>query len=200
MKLKVERGAKQEYVDIETGERFFSVSQIRHVLLDPYDGIPLATLEAAQQRGVRLHRRFFFLLASRIGCCDRPAQIEGLEGYCTAMDDWAEKHDVEAVKLEESSACPKLGYAGTPDALVRYGPKRLLAIVDGKSGAPVPTEAAQLRLYKGMDGYREASVLIDLYIREDGTYKEVRRESCQRDWAAALAALSILRWRMTHGC
>jgi len=196
MKLKTERGAKQEYVDTDTGQRFFSVSQIRAVMFDPYGAVPQATLEAARVRGNALHRRFFFLLASRGGCCPHPEPIRGLEGFCAAMDAWADRYKVEPVKLEEASVCLKLGYAGTPDALVTYGPKRVLAIVDLKTGDPVPTEAAQLQLYKRMDGYTEARTLIDLYVKEGGSYKEVCRDSCPHDWAAALAALSLLRWRL----
>lgn len=196
MKLQPQRGCTREYCDLDTQKKFFSVSQIRAMMLNPYQGVPASTLEAARQRGTLLHTRFWKLLAARGGLCEHPAIIDQYAGQCQAMDAWAEQHQVLPVRLEEPGCNHLYGYAGTPDAQVRYGPKQILTLVDCKTGTPIRTEAAQMYAYDEMEGY-QSEQLLDLYLREDGTYHEVRRSAKDKSlhWPAFLHALNILTWR-----
>lgn len=201
--LTAQRGQTREYRD-ETGAEFFSVTQIRRMAFDPYVGIPPATLEAARQRGTLLHRRFWKVLAAQnplLGV-SMPPVLPGLEGYCEAMDRWVREHHVQPVKLEEASCHRKMGYAGTADAQVWYDSKRILTLMDLKTGEPTVTDPMQLLAYRQMDGYEGSRKLLDLYVRADGRAIErwVSVKDAAHQWAWLLAALGVLKGRLTHGC
>lgn len=200
MKLQTERGRMREYVDLETGQRYWSVSEVRRCLHDTYAGIPEAMLAPARDRGTRLHARFWRVLAARMGYIPHPAVIPELEGFCLAMDAWAEQIKAQPVLLEHKSVNQKLGYAGTCDAQILYGPKEILTLVDLKTGGRTSTDTCQMLAYNEMVGLK-SSALMDLYIQDDGTYKEVfvTAKDKTRDWPAFLNALSVLRWRANHG-
>ena len=195
MNLVQQRGKPFEYFEQDEQLNLLSVSQIRKTMFESYSGVPNGVLDAAAQRGTALHRYFFFVLASRLGHCDHPQPLVGLEGYCSAIDRWTSDCHIEPVLLESSSLCRKHGYAGTPDALVLSGPRKILTLVDLKSGSPVVTESIQLLLYKNMEGYEKAKRLICLHIDDSGGYKEIETKHDPRAWAAALCAIGILRWR-----
>lgn len=195
MKLVVQRGKPFEYFEQDEQLNLLSVSQIRKAMFESYSGVPKDVLDAAAQRGTALHRYFFFVLASRAGHCEYPQSLVGLEGFCSAIDRWASDRRIEPVLLERSSLCRKHGYAGTPDALVLSGPRKILTLVDLKSGSPVVTESIQLLLYKNMEGYEKAKRLICLHIDDSGGYREIETKHDPRAWAAALCAIGILRWR-----
>jgi len=194
------RGESYEYhqgaVDL------FSVSQVRKMAHDTYAGIPLEVLEPARKRGEILHRRFWKLLASRAGLMEKPLVIPEFDGYCRSMDDWAERNQVIPVKLEEVSACLKLGFAGTPDALVRMGRRQRLTLLDLKTGALTLTDPMQLIAYKHMQGYEEADDLLDLYIQPDSSHakeKPVTPAMKATEWSWFLTALNLLKARRNHG-
>ena len=194
MNLIVQRGKAYEYRD-DAGNQYFSVSQVRKVVLDSYTGVPSSQLEPARQRGETLHQFFALLLGSRAQVCEKPERIDGLEGYCQAIEEWAERNAVRPLLIEEPSVNREYGFAGTPDALVEYGPKKVVAIIDLKTGSPVPTESIQLLMYKKMEGYEKAKMLMDLYVDGSGRFKEVERKTDMAGWAVALSAINILRWR-----
>lgn len=193
MTLTCDRTAKKHYRN-ELGTEYFSVSQIRQAMFNPYVGLPESVLEQARRRGVLLHARFWKMLGARAGLCAFPPILEEYAGQCRAMDEWAERNAVEPIRLEEASVCQRYGFAGTPDAQVRYGTRGLVAIVDLKSGAKVPTDGAQILLYQQMEGYQRSKLLLDLYVTEDG-YKEVQQKPDPHILAAALSALNLLKWR-----
>lgn len=194
------RGAKYEY---RLGEvDLFSVSQIRKVAHDPFQGIPETVLEVARQRGTRLHRRFWRVLAAKGGLMDWPQPIPGLEGYCASMDEWAVRSLVLPVLIEQPSWSLKLGYAGTPDGLVRLGAKQALTIIDLKTGQPTVTDPMQLLGYHKMEGYEGATALLDLYIQADGSWaveKPVTPAMKVMQWSWFLSALGVLQSRANHG-
>lgn len=201
MKLCCTRGARHEYEEVERGIKLFSVSQIRRVAHDPFVGLPESILEPARKRGTILHRRFALALYATEWLCPHPAVIEEYRGYCLAMDACIKKNDVKPLKVEQSSLSLKLGYAGTPDGLVVYGKKRVLTLMDLKTGAQQPTDIMQLLAYKEMQGYEETSALMDLYVYEDGSYEEkfVTRAERATEWAWFTSALGVLISRANHG-
>jgi hypothetical protein len=179
----------------------FSVSQIRKVAHDPYVDISLDVLEAARVRGTRLHRRFWRVLASQAGLLPMPLPIPEYAGFCASMDEWVKRNQVMPVKIEESSLSLKFGFAGTPDALVRFGRKRRLTLIDLKTGAVNVTDPMQLLAYQKMEGYEEAVDLLDVYVQADGSYaveKPVTAGMKATEWAWFLSALGVLQSRVNH--
>lgn len=202
MNLTCTRGATHEYRETEQGIDLFSVSQIRKVAHDPYLGIPEPVLEAARLRGTVLHRRFWRVLAAQAGLCERPAPLPQFVGYCTSMDEWVTRNQVMPLKIEERSCSIKFGYAGTPDAMVIFGKKKRITLIDLKTGVPNLTDPMQLLAYQKMEGYEEAVDLLDLYVQADGSYakeKPVTPGMKVTEWAWFLNALGVLQSRVNHG-
>lgn len=199
MAVIADRGAKQEYVNEETGTRYFSVTQVRQVVHNPTIGIPADALEFARQRGTVLHQRFWRLLASRAKLVEHPKVIPRLEGYCKAMDDWAEEHMVEPISLEDTVVHEKLGYAGQKDAVIYYGKAGYQVLMDLKTGQPSVTDTMQLLAYNEA-GKAKVSRMMDLYIFANGSYHEkwVTMQDKIKHWAAFLNALSLLKWRLAN--
>ncbi len=200
MNLLTKRGAPYEYVDTDSGKAFFSVTQVRRCMHDTYAGIPLEALEPARLRGERLHTYFWMTLAHRAGVRARPEIIAEYPGYCAAIDCWAALNDVIPLQVEKKSANLKLGIAGCLDTRCLYGPKRIVTLVDLKTGLATLTDAAQLLCYESMEG-NKSERLIDLYIQEDGSYKQavVTRKEKVEQWPAVLNAVNLLKWRRNHG-
>lgn len=202
MHLIVHRGAKHECRETDQGIDLFSVSQIRKMAHDPYVGIPEQVMEAARHRGTLLHRRFWRVLAAQAGLLTMPLPLQQFAGYCTSMDEWVKRNQVMPVKIEEASLSLKFGFAGTPDALVRFGRKQRLTLIDLKTGAVNLTDPMQLLAYQKMDGYEEAVDLIDVYVQADGSYaveKPVTPGMKATEWAWFLSALGNLQSRINHG-
>lgn len=199
MSLIVQRGARREYREEETGIEYFSVTQIRHLACDPYAGLDSQVIEAARHRGQRLHQRFWRVLAAREGLIAEPPILPDLEGYCKAMDAWARDHAVVPMLLETKGVNRKLGYAGTLDAKVLYSRRKTETLVDLKTGDEGPTDIMQLLAYDAIPEFKSKR-LLDLYIRADGTYRERWVSALDRltNWPVFLNALSLLRWRTTH--
>lgn len=200
MNLIVERGKPYEYRDADTGEQFFSVTQVRNIMWDGLSKVPFAVLEAARERGQKLHHYFALVLGSIVGACEEPAHLDGLEGYCRAIDQWRLDWKPIPKTIEERSCNRKLGIAGTRDADIDLDLAGIDNIVDLKSGEPTPTDPVQLIAYKSMEGCERHRHLFDLYVRDDGTYqfKEIKPILHQSDWATFQNAIQVLRWRATR--
>lgn len=197
MNLIVQRGKPYEYRDEETGERYFSVTQVRKVMWDGMDRIPYAVLEKARERGERLHTYFALLMGSMAKVCPEPEPLPDLSGYCRAIQQWALDVVPLPLLIEDPSVCRKLGIAGTSDLLADLLANRGQYIIDLKTGEPTPTDPVQLLAYREMEGYQKVKGLFDLYVHADGTYdfKEVKPNLHQADWACFLNALQVLKWR-----
>lgn len=208
MSLKVTRGARQEYEDVDSGTKFFSVSQVRQTVFDGTARIPPDVLETARKRGAILHQRFWRLLASRVKLVDPPVLVPGLEGYCQAMDTWTEKNLVEPIELETTVVSQQFGYAGTFDARILYGVKSWQVLTDLKTGQRNPTDIMQLLAYEHarceVEGRRPQggshTRLLDLYLFANGSVVEswVTAKDKAIHWAAFLNGLSLLKWRLAH--
>ena len=116
MSFRVTRGQPHEYEEIETGQRFWSCSQVLKVLdPDVYEMVDDAVLEAASARGVNLHKIWFYWLASLKGLCAVPPRPNEFGGYYDALGKFIADYRPEPILLEESSCDRKRGVAGTPD-------------------------------------------------------------------------------------
>lgn len=197
MALTVTRGARYEYYEEETKTPCFSVTQGRTTALDVYAGVPEQQLAIGRARGAALHAWFWRYLASLDHMIEAPPILPQYAGYCHAIMKWAEAVHPIPIRLEEPSWNEELGYAGTPDALVVMEPKETITLVDLKTGGTTATDAMQLVAYSKMIGYTSAKKLIDLYIHEDGSYRQVEPTKEERlvDWAAFVNAIQLLKWR-----
>lgn len=205
MNLIAERGKDQEYVNRDTGERFFSVSQIRTMAYDTFAHANPADLEAAQKRGILVHGFLWRYLAYRQGLLDLPAITPAIEGYCRSFQRWADHHEVEPILLEHTGVNERHGYAGTLDILawVGSGKKRKIMLIDGKSGVPTKTDKMQLALYEQLGGLGKIHQSLDLYLQADGKDAEAVFLTAQErvsEWAWAMSALGVLKGRLAHNC
>ncbi len=203
MKLLCTRGARREYRDPGSGEEYFSASQLLKVLEpDLFQGVHHQTLELARQRGVDLHRYFFFALAHHTGHeKDRPADVAPeWAGYQEAIWKFLAEWQPEPLLLEEASRDRKRGIAGRPDAKLRLpierGSIRLkITLVDLKTGSLDRLHAVQANIYRRFEEYDDVQAMRTLYIRADGTYSfpPIYRDPMHE--AAIDNAIQILRWR-----
>lgn len=202
MNLITHRGTEQEYEDVESGQRFFSVSQIRTIAYDSMRMVPHEYLEAARERGTWVHRFLWQHLAARAGLLEFPPLTPRIEGYCTSIVNWAEENAVHPLLLEYKSCNRKLGYAGQVDGKVLHGKKEVETLMDGKSGVPTVTDQMQLLLYNEMDDLKSKQ-LLDVYFQADGSraiekFVDIRLKITEWPWA--MSALGVLKGRINHGC
>lgn len=190
MELIVQRGKPKEYYKDVKG--YFSISQIRKEMLPQW----YPDDESARRRGNRLHTRFAVALGAKAGLCAYPDVIPEYTGYCRAMDAWVFGAAFKPVKIEEPSVCEKYGFAGTPENLLDFAPG-VLGIVDLKTGGETKTDGIQLILNTMLEGYEDATRLLNLYIAADGTHRTVERKFDPFGVAAALSAINVLTWRLT---
>jgi len=197
VKLECFRGRTREYCDPESGEEYFSCSQLLHVLApDLFSRVHYQTLELARQRGVDLHKYFFYALAShgRFTHSIPKHLAVGWEGYQRAILRFIAEWDPIPLLLEESSRDRKRGVGGTPDAKCIVRSK--IALIDLKTGQPDRLHAVQANIYRRFEEYKDVQEMRTLYIRSDGSYDFPRLYRDPLHEAAADNALNILNWRI----
>lgn len=152
------------------------------------------------QRGTDLHTIFALAVASHAGRCAPPVVPQDYQGYYHSMQWWIERWKPEPVLIEHPAVSAYVGmnFAGTPDLLAwtNGNGKRLLSLVDLKSGAKARWHRVQVQAYYRLMGYTDANALRLLYIHADGSepdYLTVKRDP--RDFAAFQSALNLLLWR-----
>jgi len=196
MHLECTRGAAREYRDPLTGARYFSASQILSVL-DPdlYNRVHFQTLELALQRGVDLHKYFFYALATHAQFAKGvPTNLAvGWEGYQEAIWRFIREWDPIPLLLEEASRDLARSIAGRPDAKLKVRKKKIL--FDLKTGQPDRLHIVQANIYRRFEEYTDCDEMRTLYIRSDGTYACPRVYRDHRAEAAIDNAYNILRWR-----
>ena len=192
--LSVDREKPRQYGDAK--QRYFSVSQVCAVMT----GEQSYGSDADMQRGTDLHDIFALAVASYAGRCAPPVVPPDYQGYFRSMNWWIDRWKPEPVRIEwkSVSAFSHMPFAGTPDLLAwTYGNgKKLLSLVDLKSGAKAPWHRVQVQAYHRLEEYQAATALRLLYIKADGSepdYLSVKRDP--RDFAAFQSALNLLLWR-----
>lgn len=194
MKLQCTRGARYEYTDPATGERFFSTSQVLKVLdPDVYAYVGNAVMEAARQRGVDLHKIFFYWMASLRGLCPVPDRPVEFGGYYDAIGKWIQNRKPYPLLLEESSVNRKWMVAGTKDFKGIIDKK--IELLDLKTGGPLRIHDAQLNCYRTFEDCQDVQRMRTLYIHHDGTYHDPIVSRDPMHVAALENAVNVLRWR-----
>lgn len=174
------------------------VTEILKIMEDAYGDVPKEALQRAAERGSALHGLCCQHLASMMGLCPRPSEIEAehvaaYEGFLA----WVHKHDVVPYVVEQLSVNEKDGYTGTPDALVQYVDGRLVLVDLKFTSAILRLNRVQVQAYSKLDGFTRAQKLILLHINPlTGEWEEIEVKHNPRDWAAFRSALSIYQWRI----
>lgn len=178
------------------------VTEVLRILDDSYAGVPQHAMEAAAERGELLHRLCLSYLASLDGLCEAPSvdtiPTEYRQAYL-AFAQWCTANQVEPVAVEQPSISTLHRFAGTPDALVLFGPHRLLVIIDLKFTASIlRTNKVQVQAYWRLDLYKDAARAMLLHISPlSGELKPHNIPKTTHDWAGFLNALSVWRWRQS---
>lgn len=151
------------------------------------------------QRGSDLHAIFALSVASSAGRCPPPSVPMDYRGYHQSMLSWIDTFKPDPVLIEVASiASGRYPFAGTPDLLawIQYRGRRVLAVVDLKSGQPMRWHATQVLAYSKLQHHQGATTRGLLYLHADGsapTYQTPKTNP--HDWAAFHAALNLLIWR-----
>lgn len=194
--LTCDRSQVLHYLDTETGKRYPSVSQCLDVLYgDRFRHVDSAVLAEAQARGMRRHLLFGLLLLWRDGLAERPLIEPQDERVAGGLMDWIHRNNVKPLKVEDSAVSERYGFAGTPDTLCLYGPKRTVMLCDLKTGAPHDAYKIQVEAYWRLPEYDAAQVLTDVFVDDAGTVREDRVTPSPHNWAAFLNAIQLLKWR-----
>jgi hypothetical protein len=196
MKLTRKRSQPYEYTDPASGAQYFSCSQVLAVL-EPnlYAGVEDAVLELAAQRGIDLHRFFFYSLASLKRLCPKPPMPETFPGYAVAIWKWIEDFRPEPILLEDASIDDKRGIAGTPDAKL-WVAKKIDMLELKTTSQQHRIHEVQLNCYRLFKDYQDVQTMHGLYIHDDGTYDYVPVYREPLHVAAIDNAVNVLRWRM----
>lgn len=197
MNITVDRSQPRNYES--KGLRYFSVTSICHEMY----GADLYGDQAAMDRGTDLHTIFALEVAAYAGRCQPPMVPSIYAGYHQSMMLGIEWMKPEPVYIERPSlsAVKGMPFAGTPDLLawVRYRDRRVLAVIDLKTGHDERWHSVQVMAYGKLKDYLEAQLLGIMYINDDGKmpiFRHVKRDP--RDWTAFQSALNLLIWRESH--
>lgn len=118
--------------------------------------------------------------------------------YFEAYKKFLQDTDCEIVEVETRYYHPAWWYAGTIDRLVRLNGQ--LAILDLKTGIPIPATALQIggyaELYRHWQGVTPKGHV--LYLQKDGNYKLKEIERIPEQANTFLSALSIHYWKQKN--
>lgn len=198
MRLQVHRGAVREYVDLDTGRAYYSVSQVL-AWLDGRLRAETATPSAALQRGTLLHRYWALTLGTHAGLCAPPPPLAGEADICRQLGQWTAQTVAVPLLIEESRAHATEPYAGTLDAIVQLRDGRTV-LLDLKTGQPTVRDQVQVTAYSRLDGLPPLDAVGLLYAHPGGVRVEwVPAGVRMAHWTAFTAALRCLEWHAIYG-
>lgn len=178
--------------------KFFSVTEV----LGPYQDfskIDPVTLEAAKDRGVRIHAA----AASKFEGVYQVQRLEpGDEGYLQSLETWVEEMVERIVDVEPELVDPNLGYIGHVDLVAKLK-TGAGAVIDYKTPTTEsPTWRAQTAAYRRLASqrYRHLGFMLNplaiaLMLRADGRMpKAIIYQASDKDFQAFHAALTAHRY------
>ena len=165
-----------------------SVTQILG-LLERFEGVPPAVLEAAREFGSHVHMACD--LDNR-GVLDEAALDPALRPYLEGWRKFRRESGAEIIDSEFRVCHRALGYAGTADVLAKW--KGRPALIDIKSGQVPRTVGPQVAAY--------AEALASPQIRRIARYcvqllpndYRVQALTDPSDWSIFLSCLNLLKW------
>lgn len=182
-----DRSAKRHYGDAAEPFRRWSVSQVCEVVAGKCDYYAPGSAD----RGQDIHDIFALAVGHANGLCDPPDVPESYAGHYRGILNWIEFAKPRPSGLERTMKHATLPYAGRMDFIGMI--KEDFGVLDLKSGVPAAWHRLQLHGYQKMTD--KAAKMWVLYVKDDGTFKQVTVKPSARDWAAFQNGLSILQWR-----
>ncbi len=177
--------------------KIFSVTEVLRPFAD-FSNVPQAALEAAAERGRRIHAA----AAARLSGVFQVTPLEpGDEGYIRSLDAWVKEMVRDVIDVEPELVDEALGFKGHPDLVCRLVSGDV-AVVDYKTPAvESPTWRAQLAAYRHLvskayagRGVRSPLALALMLRADGGMPKAIIYRSSDRDFQAFLAALTAYRY------
>lgn len=185
--ISCDRSKQRHYVDMETIQRLFSVSQV----LDVVTGGCGYYAPGSAERGQDLHDIFALTLGYVWGRSGKPDVPDEYQGYYRAMSLWIDQARPQPMMLEQTLRHKVYPYAGRVDYVGLIGQD--YGVLDLKTGHPAKWHSVQIHAYQKM--LDKASRMWILYIQDNGEFKQVSVKPSAKDWAVFQNGLSILQWR-----
>lgn len=174
------------------GVRLPSVTEILTIAgLSDWSMVPSSVLEEARARGSEIHLWLEMFDRGYLKDGDEPA--EAIAPYVAAYHKFRAEVDFEIGEIEVVVLNAPHRYAGTVDRTGTLNGKA--AIVDFKSGAPVPTTPLQLAGYEAC--FPERLERYELHLRQDGNFRLLHHRS-RNDKHDFLAAARVAHWKLAH--
>lgn len=182
------------------GKRLPSVTEImRKVGLIDFSGVPEGILEAARQRGTRVHKAAQFLTEGALDW----ASVDDIDrGHVEAAARFIEQSEIEILGQERRLYHPTWQYAGTCDVIAWWHDGA--AVADYKTGQPEHV-CAHVQLAAYSEALRALPpeewwqwdpqtpiARLSVALRKDGTYR-VERHTSPRDFSIFMSALTVYR-------
>ena len=175
--------------------RLIGVSEaIQSAGLTDFSKIAPDVLEHARQRGTAVHQACYFLDE---GDLDWATVTPEIEPYVRAWERFKKETGVELLEIETPRYDATLGFAGTPDRIVRFGP--ISGTIDLKTYKPTDVTGVQLSAYSLL----RFGVKLDppkrwgLWLKADGAYS-LTEFSDRGDETVFLACLTIAKWKRSQ--
>lgn len=166
------------------GRKLPSVTQVLSIL-DQYEGVPLAALEAAREFGTHVHLAVEIDIA---GTLDEAALDPALAPYLAGWRKFRRETGAEILASEIRIHDPVLGYAGTADVLAVLRGAR--TTIDIKSGQVPRTVGPQTAAYaKPLES--RARCCLQLLPND---YR-LHRLTNPADWSVFVSCLNVWNWR-----
>ncbi len=161
-----------------------SVTQVLG-LLDRFEGVPPAVLEAAREFGSHVHMACD--LDNR-GVLDEATLDPALRPYLDGWRKFRRESGITILASEHRIVDERLGYVGTCDVVGELNGQR--AVIDIKSGAVPRTVGAQTAAYAHALGVRRRYCVQLL----PNDYRATALKD-PADWSVFVSCLNILNWR-----
>lgn len=171
-----------------------SVTQVLAAFTD-YSGVPAHVLEAASERGSRVHA----ICAARIqGLWHQPV-TDDVAGYVKSFDDWARAAIEDVILVEPELEDLALGYCGHLDLICRVQGDEGATIVDLKTPATCMLPwRAQLAAYRNLaekNGHHISRVFSLRLDKAGGRAKlDEYTGTVRADFSAFMSALNAYRY------
>lgn len=187
----------EQHVYTLHGIRVPSVTQVlKQIGYIRLDGIPPATLEAARDRGSRVHQALHYLIEDDL---DEGTVGEDIAGYMASARAWLDAEVTEVVAVEARLSSKRFSYAGTVDLLAVHA-DGLLSVDDFKTGDPADV-AADLQTAAYMQAILEAGTRLktstrvqrrSVRLHRDGRPATETLYTDYQDWPRFMRALSVV--------
>lgn len=174
--------------------RLIGVSEaIQTAGLKDFSRIDPTVLERAQQRGTAVHSACQYLDE---GDLDWATVSPEIEPYVRAWERFKKETGVELLEIETPGYDATLGFAGTPDRIVRFGP--MSGTIDLKTYKPNDVTGIQLSAYSilrfGLQPSLNAAKRWGLWLKDDGKY-QLTEFTDRGDEAVFMACLIIAKFK-----